>query len=241
MGRGDGFDRLDTKGTPFDLSDDAWLTNINRADVVDLEIDPSGTIWLATTLGLYAVVDTPVNIELPIDISGSVGTIASDGVGNIWVGTVAGLGVLKPDRTRPEFSRWQNTYTVANSPLLNNKINDLAIDVPTGVVYIGTDGGLSVYDSGVLPPSPDLADMDAFPNPVVLSSGVQFVEFKKVPSSGILTIFTSSGDRVAQFDLAQTNTWDLRNSEGKRVAGGVYFFHVRSGEASGTGKIAVIR
>jgi hypothetical protein len=98
-----------------------------------------------------------------------------------------------------------------------------------------------VFDSGILPPSPDLADMDIFPNPVILSSGVQNVEFKKVPGSGILTIFTASGDLVAKLDLARTNTWNLMNSNGERVAGGIYFFHVKSGNASGSGKIAIIR
>jgi len=125
--------------------------------------------------------------------------------------------------------------------ILGNNITDLAIEMATGRLYIGTTTGFSIFDSGVLPPTADLADMKAFPNPAILADGVQFVEFKRVPSIGTLSIYTTSGDLVRRLDLSQQNTWDLMNSNGERVAGGIYFFHVRSGSASGTGKIAIIK
>jgi hypothetical protein len=244
VGRGDGVDRLDHKGTPFDNSDDAWQAKIGDQNVSDMALDPSGMLWIGAATGLFftdITMDTTLNIELPPEISGSVNGVSCDGVGNLWVGTAAGLGVLKPNRLEPERSLWQAIYTTSNSPILGNNVTNLAVDVPTGVVYIGTNNGLSVFDSGVLPPKSDLADMSAFPNPVILSEGVQYVEFKRVPSSGTLSIYSASGDLVTKFDLSQTNTWDLRNSKGERVAGGIYIFYVKSGDASGTGKIAVIK
>lgn len=244
VARGEGLSRLDHGGTPFDLTDDDWLAEITDLNVIDMALDNAGVIWLATASGLFHMplfADTVFSFELPPEISGSVNAVETDGVGNIWVGSVAGLGVLRPGGENPSASRWDVIYTAANSPLINNKINGIVIDIPSGMVYIGTDGGLSVFDSGILPPSSDLADMSAFPNPVVLGSGESLIEFKRVPSSGILTVYTAGGDKVAIIDLARTNTWDLRNEAGKRIAGGIYFFHVRSGEASGTGKFAVIR
>ncbi|OGC96532.1 MAG: hypothetical protein A2W25_02550 [candidate division Zixibacteria bacterium RBG_16_53_22] len=244
VARGEGLSRLIDGGTPFDLSDDDWFANITNLNVVDMALDNAGVNWLATASGLFYMplyADTVFSFDLPPEISGSVNAVETDGVGNIWVGSVAGLGVLRPGGENPSASRWDATYTTANSPLIDNKINGIVIDIPTGMVYIGTDGGLSVYDSGNLPPSPDLDDMSAFPNPVILGGGESLIEFKRIPSSGILTIYTAAGDRVARIDLSHSNTWDLRNEHGKRIAGGIYFFHVKSGEASGTGKFAVIR
>jgi ligand-binding sensor domain-containing protein len=244
IGRGDGLDRLDHAGTPFDPADDNWSANITNLNIFDMELDNSGNLWMATASGLFYMPpydDTVTSFELPPEISGSVNALEADGAGNIWVGSVAGLGVLRPDSDGPGSSTWNTIYTTGNSPLLNNKINGIAININTGAIYIGTDGGLSVFESGILPPTPDLADMSAFPNPVILDSGVEEIEFNRVPSSGTLTIYTASGDLIAQINLSSTNTWNLRNAGGNRIAGGIYFFHVRSGEASGTGKFAVIR
>jgi ligand-binding sensor domain-containing protein len=244
VGRGDGLDRLDTKGNPYAPANQVWRSKISIVSVSDMEFDPSGTLWLASASGLFFMspdVDTLAKMELPPPISGSVNAVARDGVGNMWVGTVAGLGMLKPNREEPRRSVWQDTLTTANSPILGNNVSDIAIDIPTGIVYIGTSNGLSVLESGILPPTPDLADMKAFPNPVIVANGVEFVEFKRVPSIGTLSIYTASGDLVRKLDLSQVNTWDLKNSSGEPVAGGIYFFHVISGDASGTGKIAIIK
>jgi ligand-binding sensor domain-containing protein len=244
VGRGDGLDRLDTKGNPFAPANQVWRAKISNISVSDMEFDPSGTLWLASASGLYFMAtgaDTIGKLELPPPISGSVNAVASDGVGNIWVGTVAGLGMLKPNREEPRSSIWQDTLTTANSPILGNIVNDIAFDIPTGIVYIGTTTGLSVFNSGILPPTPDLADMKAFPNPIIWVNDDTKVQFKRIPSIGTLSIYSSSGDLVRQLDLSQLNTWDLKNSNGERVAGGIYFFHVISGSASGTGKIAIIK
>jgi ligand-binding sensor domain-containing protein len=242
--RGNGLSRLDHGGTPFDKNDDEWNANMNTLNIVDLELDNAGTLWLATASGLYFLLpyaDSTEIFELPSEISGGVNAIEADGVGNLWVGTAAGLGVLRPDGDNPFSSRWSTYYTTGNSPLIDNEVNGIAIDIPTGVIYIGTANGLSVFDSGILPPTSDLSDMGAFPNPAVLSDGVDQIEFKRVPSSGTLIIYTTSGDKVAQIDLSRGNSWNLKNEDGKRIAGGIYFFHVKSGESSGTGKFAVIR
>lgn len=239
VGRGDGIDLLNFNGTPFDVSDDSWQIGISNVGVSDFDIDPSGNLWIASSTGLFYIpigADTSLKVNVPNEIAGSVNTVACDGVGNIWVGTSAGMGVLRPDR-----SSWDKLYTTANSPVVNNKINDVAIDIPSGVIYIGTQGGLSVFESGILPPTPDLSNMEAYPNPVHIARGDEVVNFSRVPSEGILTIYTASGDMVAQLNLAGNKSWDLKTSKGERVAGGIYIFQVESGEASGTGKFAIIK
>jgi len=239
VGTTQGLHKLDFAGTPFDQGDDTWLNFILREYVADLAMDPFGNIWVASPTGLFYVVsssNTGRQVELPLEISGSVKTVASDGFGNIWVGTVNGAGVLRPDKTS-----WKKTYSASNSPLLNNEVSDIEIDIETGIVYLGTVGGLSIFDSGVEAPSEDLTDVEAYPNPVLVSQEQEVVLFKRVPSGATISIYTISGDLVKSFSYTSQLEWDLMNSRGEPVAGGIYFFVVDYQGKTGTGKIAIIK
>lgn len=241
IGTTQGLHRLNFAGTPFDQSDDSWLNSnsLIREFIADLALDPFGNLWVATPTGLYYVVtstNSVQQVELPLEISGSVRTVASDGFGNIWVGTVTGAGVLRPDKTS-----WKTTYSSENSPLLNDEVSDIEIDIQTGMVYLGTYGGLSIFDSGVEPPSEDLSDVEAFPNPVIVSPDQDYVSFKRVPSGATISIYTVSGDLVQSFSYTNQLEWDLRNSVNEPVAGGIYFFVVDYQGKTGTGKIAIIK
>ncbi len=75
VGRGDGFDRLDNGGTPFDPSDDQWKIRINTENIADIVVDDEGFPWVAAATGLYFVPasnDTSLAIDLPPSISGAV-------------------------------------------------------------------------------------------------------------------------------------------------------------------------
>jgi ligand-binding sensor domain-containing protein len=234
-----GLHKLNYAGTPFNEDDDSWLNYIIGEFVVDAALDPFGNLWVVAPTDLYYLesgTNVAGEVELPLEISGSVKAVASDGVGNIWVGTVAGVGVLRPDK-----STWKTIYTSDNSPLLNDEISDIEIDVETGVVYLGTYGGLSIFDSGVELPSEDLSGIEAFPNPAIVARGHNSVSFKRVPADAIISIYTVSGDLVKSFSFAEQLEWDLRNSENEPVAGGIYFFIVDYQGKSGTGKLAIIK
>lgn len=239
IGTTQGLHKLNHGGTPFDESDDSWLNYIIREFIVDVGLDPFDNLWVGTPTGLYCI-ESPTNavlqVELPLEISGSVQAVASDGVGNIWVGTVSGTGVLRPDKVS-----WKKTYTTDNSPLLNNEISDIEIDLATGMIYLGTSGGLSIFDSGVEQPSEDLSDVEAFPNPVLVPQGHSTVSFKRVPADAVISIYTVSGDLVRSFNLNDMTEWDLKNSNDELVAGGIYFFIVDYQGKSGTGKFAIIK
>jgi hypothetical protein len=217
----------------------SWLNFLIREFVADLAMDPFGNLWVGSPTGLYYV-ESSSNItrqvELPLDISGSVKTVASDGFGNIWVGTVNGAGVLRPDKIS-----WKITYSTDNSPLLNNEVSDIEIDIQTGMVYLGTFGGLSIFDSGVEAPSEDLSDVEVYPNPVIVSQEQDIVLFKRVPSGATISIYTVSGDLVRSFSYTNQLEWDLKNSKNEPVAGGIYFFVVDYQGKTGTGKFAIIK
>ncbi len=239
IGMIDGLHRLNFNTTPFDESDDSWQNYFSREFIVDMGLDPFGNLWFGALTGLYntsPATGIARQVNLPSEISGSVNAVGSDGVGNIWVGTAAGLGVY-----RPNASVWKAIYNTSNSPLLNNEVTDIAIDVQTGLIYIGTTGGLSILESGVEAPSEDLSDVEAYPNPVVVATGDNALFFKRVPADATISIFNVAGDLVDEFELSFQDYWDLKNSKGEPVAGGIYIFLVRSENASGTGKFAIIK
>jgi ligand-binding sensor domain-containing protein len=239
IGSTQGLHKLDYKGTQFFEGDDSWLNYIIRDFIGDIALDPFGNIWVGAPAGLFYI-ESSTNIArqvgLPLEIAGSVQSVAADGVGDIWVGTVAGAGVLRPDKVT-----WKAIYTTANSPLLNNEISDIEIDLETGIVYLGTFGGLSIFDSGVEQPSEDLSDVAAFPNPVLVEQGHDAVSFKRVPTEALISIYTVSGDLVKSFRLSEEPQWDLENSKGESVAAGIYFFSVDYRGKTGTGKFAIIK
>ncbi len=239
IGMVNGIHRLNFNGTFTDESDDSWQNYVSREFIVDTGLDPFGNLWFGALTGLYnSSPSTGITrrVDLPLEISGGVNAVASDGVGNIWVGTTSGLGVY-----RPNASIWKAVYNTSNSPLLNNQVTDIAIDVQTGLIYIGTSGGLSIMESGVEAPSEDLSDVEAYPNPVVVAAGDNALYFKRVPADATISIFSVAGDLVYELELSLQDHWDLKNSKGGSVAGGIYIFHVRSKNASGTGKFAIIK
>lgn len=239
IGMIDGLHRLSFNTTPFDESDDSWQNFISREFVVDLALDPFGNLWFGALTGLYNTSPTTGiarQVDLPSEISGGANAVSSDGVGNIWVGTASGLGVY-----RPNASIWKAIYNTSNSPLLNNEVTDIAIDIQTGLIYIGTSGGLSILESGVEAPSEDLSDVEAYPNPVVVAAGDNALFFKRVPADATISIFNVAGDLVDEFEVSLQDHWDLKNSKGGSVAGGIYIFIVRTKDASGTGKFAIIK
>ena len=89
-------------------------------------------------------------------------SIAIDGANRKWFGTGSGVFVQSPAGNEEVAS-----YTTDNSPLLDNRIIDIAIDGNNGIVYIATDGGImsvrtDAIDGGVV----HSGDVYAYPNPV---------------------------------------------------------------------------
>ena len=136
-------------------------------------------------------------------------------------------------------------FTAANSPLLSDNIESIAIDHTTGEVFIGTDLGLNSYMSDATAVSIEMTkdDVYAYPNPVV--SGYDgLITIVGLTRDADVKILTVNGQLVAQ---GRSNggsfTWNGRDSGGKRVASGVYMVATAKSDGSkGTVcKIAVIR
>lgn len=236
--------RLDFGANATDTTDDQWLSQLQGVEQVrDLLIDDDGKLFVASATGLLYydfVFQEPYAIELPDGYRSAINCLALDGLGNKWVGTDSGVVVLA-SKVEPGNVNWEQTFKTSNSFLLNNSVLSIEVDDNTGLVYVGTAGGLSVYESGFVAPSPSLDNMAVYPNPVIAREEEAEINFLRVPADAEIWIYTASGDLVKKLDYESTKTWDLRNDNNRRVAAGVYVFYVRSGEKSGTGKFAVIR
>lgn len=69
------------------------------------------------------------------------------------------------------------------------------------------------------------------------------ITFKNVTGSGKVSIYTITGEQVAQkdFSVPDEAKWDGLNSDGAAVASGVYLWVVQTDDVTETGKLIVIR
>ena len=221
--------------------------------------DMAGNLWLGTSTGLYLIEESTIGKQLEyvtqVKVPRNDGTnyadylmdgvyincIAVDQANRKWIGTSgAGLYLISADN----MEQLEN-FTSANSPLISDNIESLAIDHETGEVFIGTDQGLCSYMSDATSVSIQMVkdDVYAYPNPVV--SGYDgLITIVGLTRDADVKILTVNGQLVAQ---GRSNggsfTWNGRDSGGKRVASGIYM--VATAKSDGTKgtvcKIAIIR
>ena len=223
-----------------------------------IEEDMDGNLWLGTSVGLFEIEASTVGSQLQyvtqVKVPRNDGTnyadylmdgvdiscIAVDQANRKWIGTNgAGLYLISADN----MEQLEN-FTSANSPLISDNIEALAIDHNTGEVYIGTDRGLCSYMSDATAVSIEMTkdDVYAYPNPVVKGYD-GLITVVGLTRDADVKILTVNGQLVAQ---GRSNggsfTWNGRDSRGHRVASGIYM--VATAKSDGTKgtvcKIAVI-
>lgn len=210
------------------LSDDA---------VSCVNVDKDGTLWVGTSSGLDRF-DLDWGrfrpVPLPDPLGPQVNDIAVDERNNKWIATTTGLGMMN---SKGEFV---GIFTTFNSKICGNNVLRLKIDGRTGNVWVGTDNGLSRFESGIGAPAKELSDVVPFPNPFIIENGSEILTFDRLPYEATVRVFTIAGELVKK--IKSGNQWNGRTEGGELVASGIYLFHVHgaSGE-SAVGKIAVIR
>ncbi len=226
-------------------------SNLPNNYVTTLAMDRQGVLWVGTQLGLRVLYNTAgvfssVNPEtqpivfvedgLPRELLEEqfISDIEVDGSNNKWIGTI-GSGVYYVT------SDGQNTlyhFTIDNSPLPSNNINDIALDTENGLLYLATDRGLVAFSSGGSLPMDQLDKAFVYPNPV--RPGFR-TEIEKIKISGLtesvnIKITDIEGNLVAEAESAKnrrfrgfsleidggTAYWNGKNLNGRQVASGVY-------------------
>jgi hypothetical protein len=248
----------------FALSSNEKQGNLPSNDVYDIQEDKSGYIWLGTGKGL-CVYYNPVNAFAPGGISAStpifppeagrpvlenevVTTIEIDGANRKWIGTRNnGIWLFNQDITKLIAH-----FTEENSPLISNGIYDLAINKPTGELFIATDKGLISYQTDA---SENVNEQGAaagedcsfrginlFPNPVKKDfSGL--IAVNGLASNAIVKFVTASGKLVYETNAkGGMATWNGFTYDGKKANPGIYLVLASSedGKANCVTKLAIL-
>jgi len=211
------------------LSDDA---------VMCANVDKDGTLWVGTSSGLDKFdpdFEKFRTVPLPDPLGPQVNDIAVDSRNNKWIATSNGLGMMNSK------GKFVGVFTTFNSKICANKVLRLKIDKKTGEVWVGTDNGLSRFESGIGVPAEELSQVVPFPNPFIIQNGTELLTFDRLPYPAEVRIFTVAGELIKKIRSGE-DKWNGRNQAGELVASGIYLFHIQGPSGKSTvGKIAVIR
>lgn len=238
-----------------DPSDDRsdYLTTVdglNTNDIRDVVTDRRGDIWVATSLGVNIITNTsavPTSGSSALRISSvfvlrqqSVNAIAVDPLNQKWIGTNEGLLLVNSDG-----SRLLTTFTSQNSALLSNQIRSLAIDENRGIVYAGTDEGLTSFETPFIKPLESFEKIFVYPNPYYLGNKYDLLTIDGLIRDSEIKILSISGSLITEFSSpgGRTAYWDGKDSNGNFVSTGIYIIVAYDSEGNSvlTGKVAVLR
>ncbi len=243
------------RGTYSNLADDVsgYLSTQNGLtsnSIFDIAVDRRGDLWVGTSLGVNIIsnlssVINSVNPQFRISSSFSVrqqtiNAIAVDPLNQKWVGTNEGLFLLNSDGTQ-----LLATLNSKNSPLLSDKITSITIDEKNGRVYVGTEAGLTSFDTPAILPVETFNELNIYPNPFVLKDGSQLVTIDGLIRDTDIKVVSISGKLIREFSSpgGRTAFWDGKDNDGNLVSSGVYIIIAfdKEGNSVETGKIAVLR
>lgn len=226
------------------LTESNGVTNQRVQSIV---VDLVGDIWMGTGIGI-TVINEPANpaqrISKVYDLSVRdlfINCIAVDPLNNKWIGTSRGVFVLSPDGTQS-----LGHYSVENTggKLVDNNINTIAIDGKKGIVYIGTEKGLSSLEIAATAPKNTFSSIDLSPNPVYLSTHSS-VEISGLVDESLIKVLALNGTLINQFPAQGGGRafWNCRDGEGRMVSSGVYLIvaYNRAGDQVATSKVAIIQ
>ena len=257
---------IDDNGTLDDQSDDVCNffatfrdaqsstgASINAGEYLCMTEDKRGTIWIGTNIGLLKCTNPSLAIDDPsrltcsrlirdgdaFFLSGeSVTAIAVDADNQKWVGTSnQGVFLINEDGAETILN-----FNTDNSPLLSNTINSIAVNQKTGEVFFGTTNGIISYSSGITTHSKPFSDVYAYPNPVRPDFNDK-VTITGLTNNANVKITDLNGNLIFQGRAVGNQiVWNCRNSNGNRVATGIYLVLASTSDASESvvTKIAIV-
>lgn len=207
----------------------------DATEVLCITEDKDGKIWAGTNKGLVvfynpSIILTSNNIDgQPVKVIDGefvqslleneiITSIKVDGANRKWIGTSNGAWLFSADGT--EQIQYFNT---SNSPLLENRINDIAINKNSGEVFFASDNGIISYRSDATEGTEiNKETVKVFPNPVkdsytgpiAIDGLVQNADVKITDINGKVVYHVKANGAQA--------IWYGKNFEGERVSSGVY-------------------
>ena len=230
--------------------------NLPSRDVRSIAIDNRNQLWIGTNKGLRVLPNVnsyqtegqlttnPIIIvddNLPQELlyEQFITDIAVDGANNKWIGTAdSGLFLLSPNGQETKYH-----FTINNSPLPSNIINDIDINSITGEVFIATSKGLVSFKGTATAASEDLSNVYVYPNPV-RPDYQGTVKITGLLDKAIIKITDIAGNLVYE-NTAEGGTieWDTTAFGDYKVASGVYmiFISAQDGVETKVKKVMIIR
>ncbi len=236
----------DDNGTIDDDADDRCIqlgssnTAIPSNSVNTLAVDLEGDIWIGTAEG-PVVFDGGADIfgghegsRIKVEQDGvlnflfgeeTIYSIAIDGANRKWFGTGSGVFVQSPAGDEEVVS-----FTTENSPLLDNRIIDIAIDGNNGIVYIATNGGImSVRTDATDGNSVHSTNVYAWPNPVRPDHDGP-IAIRGLARDAVVKITDIRGQILFETrSLGGQAIWDGRDLNGQQATTGVYLVFSTAG------------
>jgi hypothetical protein len=241
----------------------AWVT------VDDL---PSGTfinrialasndrLFIATADGLFysdggTVGSIPAYTGIsPGIVSPKVQDVLLDHEENIWVATDLGLNRV----SRTDYNVIQTFLTPASflilsglrypldviSPLAHADCRSLAIHPTRDILYVGTFGGISVYDFSAPPvTATNLSTVYVYPNPVYTTKGHVALKIANLTGPVTVEIYNLEGELVDSRSVSIDGdvAWDLTTKDGRTASSGKYIVRIVNETGSIQRPFALVR
>ena len=228
-----------------DKSDDAYYNfstgsgfgNLPANNIICMEKDKDGVIWLGTEQGIgiiscagYVTENACEAEQICIDRKDGSGfcdnlledeiinCILVDAANRKWIGTNNGLFLISADGQKTI-----HYFTETNSPLLSNYIRALAINPENGDLFIGTGKGMCSYRADATTTSDNTEEPFVYPNPVRQDYDGP-IAVKGIPNNCNVKFVDISGNLVYETTaLGGQAIWDGKLINGERAATGVYF------------------
>lgn len=224
-------------------------TGLNSNTVNAVVVDRRGDVWVGTGLGINIITNTGTVLSSSPQLrfssvfsvrQQSINAIAVDPLNQKWVGTNQGLILLNSDG-----SRLLASFDTKNSALLSDRITSITIDEKSGKVFVGSEAGLTVFETPAVRPLEAFDELFIFPNPLVISDASSLATIDGLIRDCNVKVLSVSGKLVNEFTTpgGRVGYWDGRDLSGNFVNSGVYIIVAfdKDGNSVATGKIAVLR
>jgi hypothetical protein len=230
--------------------------NLPTTDVRTVAVDNRNQLWIGTIKGLRILSNSssfltedqmttnPIiiledGLAQELLFEQFITDIVVDGANNKWVGTAdSGVFLLSPNGQETKYH-----FTINNSPLPSNTINDIDINKSTGEVFIATNKGLISFKGTATEANEDLSNVYVYPNPV-RPEFEGTVKIAGLLDKATIKITDIEGNLVYETTSeGGTIEWDTTAFGKYKVASGVYmiFISAQDGIETKVKKVMIIR
>ena len=230
--------------------------NLPTTDVRAIAVDNRNQLWIGTTKGLRILSNVgsfltedqmktnPIiiledGLAQELLYEQFITDIVVDGANNKWIGTAdSGIFLLSSNGQETKYH-----FTVNNSPLPSNVINDIDINSITGEVFIATSKGLISFKGTATSANEDLNEVYVYPNPV-RPEFEGTVKIAGLLDKATVKITDIEGNLVYETTSeGGTIEWDTTAFGKYKVASGVYmiFISAQDGIETKVKKVMIIR